>query len=248
MMTTFLVLWFAAAILSAAWVAYDVTTGQPEIMRVMKIAWVLITLYLGVVGLVLYITSCREPAASEHEQFVAPMWKQALGSSVHCVAGDAVRIVVVAAITAMTPLSMFVDFVGIRRRLPLRLADLPGCPDDGYAGTDVPPGAQGCVRGRVSVANHHGHRDVPDHVLADGDGNGNGRRRGAHGRTDDAALLGCHGGWHRRWLPVHLPRQLVDGGVWLEAWHGQRQGDGPGGAWDANRRRASVRRNEPSPL
>ncbi len=110
-MTTFLVLWFAAAILSAAWVAYDVTTGQPEIMRVMKIAWVLITLYLGVVGLVLYITSCREPAASEHEQFVAPMWKQALGSSVHCVAGDAVGIVVVAAITAMTPLSMFVDFV-----------------------------------------------------------------------------------------------------------------------------------------
>lgn len=109
-MTTFLVLWFAAAILSAAWVAYDVTTGQPEIMRVMKIAWVLITLYLGVLGLVLYVTSCREPAAGDHEQFVAPMWKQALGSSVHCVAGDALGIVVVAAITAMTSLSMFVDF------------------------------------------------------------------------------------------------------------------------------------------
>ncbi len=39
-MTTFLVLWFATAALSAAWVAYDVTTGQPETMPVMKIAWV----------------------------------------------------------------------------------------------------------------------------------------------------------------------------------------------------------------
>lgn len=110
-MTAFLVLWFAMAIFSAAWVAYDVITDQPEIMRVMKIAWVLITLYLGIVGLVLYITSCREPTPGEHEPFVVPMWKQALGSSVHCVAGDAVGIIVVAAITALTPLSMLLDFV-----------------------------------------------------------------------------------------------------------------------------------------
>lgn len=108
--TLILVVWFGAAVLSAAWVAYDLVTSQPEIMRVMKAAWTLITLYLGVMGAVLYVVPCRPPAPAQHEQFVAPMWKQAVRSTIHCVAGDALEIALVAAITALTRLSVFADF------------------------------------------------------------------------------------------------------------------------------------------
>jgi hypothetical protein len=57
----FLIAFFAIAIVCAAWVAYDVRVNQPAIMPVMKVAWVLITLYSGPIGVILYLTSCREP-------------------------------------------------------------------------------------------------------------------------------------------------------------------------------------------
>jgi hypothetical protein len=109
--TAFLIAFFAFAILAAAWVAYDVITGQPEIMPVMKVAWVLITLYFGPVGLILYLTSCREPRPGTHDQWVAPMWKQAVGSTMHCVAGDAIGIVAAAAvISAVGGVAMIADY------------------------------------------------------------------------------------------------------------------------------------------
>lgn len=98
-MDAFLVAFFATAIASASWVAFDLRS-QPEIMPVMKAAWVLITLYSGPAGLILYLGSCREPRPGTHQRFVAPMWKQAVGSSMHCVAGDALGIVTAAAITS----------------------------------------------------------------------------------------------------------------------------------------------------
>jgi hypothetical protein len=95
----FLVAFFASAIACAAWVANDLRS-QPEIMPVMKVAWVLITLYSGPAGAILYLASCREPAPGTHQRFVSPMWKQAVGSSMHCVAGDALGIVTAAAVTS----------------------------------------------------------------------------------------------------------------------------------------------------
>jgi hypothetical protein len=108
--TFVLALWFAAAVISAAWVTYDLFTNQPEIMPVMKAAWTLITLCLGVAGAALYVVSCRPPTPAQHEQYVSPMWKRAVGSTIHCVAGDALGIALVAAITALTRLSVFADF------------------------------------------------------------------------------------------------------------------------------------------
>ncbi len=109
-MSTILALWFASAFLATLWVAYDLTTSQPKIMPVMKIAWLLITLYLGVIGLVLYIYSCRAPTTVDHDLYVAPMWKRALGSTIHCVSGDALGIVVVAVIIHNTRLPMMAEF------------------------------------------------------------------------------------------------------------------------------------------
>ena len=101
-------MWFALTALSVVYVAWDLFTSTPE-MKVMKWGWVLVTLYTGPVGLLVYWFSCREPSPGTHEQFIAPLWKQAVGSTIHCAAGDATGIIVAAAITGYFGFSMGVD-------------------------------------------------------------------------------------------------------------------------------------------
>jgi Domain of unknown function (DUF4396) len=101
-------IWFGLTALSVAYVAYDLVTNTPE-MPVMKWGWVLVTLYTGPVGLLIYWFSCREPAPGTHEQFIAPLWKQSVGSTIHCMAGDATGIIVAAALTSWLRLPMGID-------------------------------------------------------------------------------------------------------------------------------------------
>lgn len=103
-------IWFALTAISAIYVAWDLFTRTPE-MKVMKWGWILVTLYTGIIGLVVYWFSCREPAPFTHEKFIAPLWKQTVGSTIHCVAGDATGIIVAAAITSILGLPMGVDGV-----------------------------------------------------------------------------------------------------------------------------------------
>jgi len=102
--------WFVLAVLSAAYVAHDAFTRNPE-LTVMKWGWVLVTLYIGPVGAALYVLSCKEPAPGRHEQFVAPLWKQGLGSTIHCVAGDATGIIAAAVVTTAAGLPMWGDTI-----------------------------------------------------------------------------------------------------------------------------------------
>ena len=105
-----LVVWFVLVALSVAYVAYDAFTKNPE-LRVMKWGWVLVTLYTGPVGMAFYILACKEPAPGTHEEFIKPLWKQALGSTIHCVAGDATGIIIAATITALLGFPMWIDIV-----------------------------------------------------------------------------------------------------------------------------------------
>ncbi|HXG86170.1 MAG TPA: DUF4396 domain-containing protein [Pyrinomonadaceae bacterium] len=107
---TALWIWFALTAVSVAYVAWDLLTRTPE-MKVMKWGWILVTLYTGVFGLIVYWFSCREPAPGTHEKFIAPLWKQAVGSTIHCLAGDATGIIVAAAITSLLGLPMWFDSV-----------------------------------------------------------------------------------------------------------------------------------------
>lgn len=101
--------WFALAALSTAYVAWDNFARRNPEMTVMKWGWVLITVYMGPLGLALYVLSDKEPRPGEHEAFVRPLWKQGIGSTVHCIAGDATGIVTAAAIVATLGLPMSVD-------------------------------------------------------------------------------------------------------------------------------------------
>lgn len=105
-----LLAWFALTAASVLYVAWDLFTRTPE-MPVMKWGWILVTLYTGIVGLVVYWLSCREPAPGTHEKFVAPLWKQSVGSTIHCLAGDATGIIAAAVLTSFFSLPMWFDSV-----------------------------------------------------------------------------------------------------------------------------------------
>ena len=91
-----MLLWFVLAAASLLFVAVDIRT-TPE-SPVMKWGFVLVTAYNGVVGAFLYVLGCREPLPGLHERYTATRWRQALGSTMHCVAGDGVGILVGAAL------------------------------------------------------------------------------------------------------------------------------------------------------
>jgi hypothetical protein len=103
-----LLVWFALTVPSVAYIAWDAFTNTPQPV-IMKWGWILMTLYTGPAGAALYILSCQEPAPGEHERFVSPLWKQGLGSTIHCVAGDATGIIASAVVTSSLGLPMWLD-------------------------------------------------------------------------------------------------------------------------------------------
>jgi manganese oxidase len=68
-----LVVWFALAVLATAYVAWDQFCNNPE-PAVMKWGFILVTLYMGPLGLLLYVLADKEPRPGEHEEFTKPLW------------------------------------------------------------------------------------------------------------------------------------------------------------------------------
>ncbi len=105
-----IVVWFVLTAVSAAYVAWDSVTNNPE-LRVMKWGWLLVTLYTGPIGAAVYVLSCQEPMKATHADFVRPLWKQAVGSTIHCLAGDATGIILAAAVSSALGLVMWHDLI-----------------------------------------------------------------------------------------------------------------------------------------
>lgn len=106
----FLAIWFLLAFASTAYVAVDQYRNNPE-PTVMKWGFILVTLYMGPIALLLYVLADKEPRPGEHEEFIKPLWKQGVGSTIHCVAGDATGIILAAAVTAALGLPMWLDLI-----------------------------------------------------------------------------------------------------------------------------------------
>jgi Domain of unknown function (DUF4396) len=108
-----MLLWFVLTAASVAFVAIDIR-NTPE-SPVLKWGFVLLTLYTGPIGAFLYVLGCREPLPGLHERYVAATWRQVLGSTMHCVAGDGVGIVAGAVIGGLLllarPAEMALEYV-----------------------------------------------------------------------------------------------------------------------------------------
>jgi hypothetical protein len=98
-----ILLWFVLTAMAVLFVAIDIRT-TPE-SPVLKWAFVLVTTYTGVFGAFLYVLGCREPLPGLHEQYTSSRWRQALGSTMHCVAGDGAGILIGAVLAAVLELS-----------------------------------------------------------------------------------------------------------------------------------------------
>jgi hypothetical protein len=98
-----ILLWFVLAALAVGFVAIDIR-NTPE-SPVLKWGFVLLTAYTGIVGAFLYVLGCREPLPGTHEQYTSARWRQTLGSTMHCVAGDGVGILVGAVLSSLVGLT-----------------------------------------------------------------------------------------------------------------------------------------------
>jgi len=106
MLNGVMLLWFILTGLSVVYVAIDIRS-TPE-STVMKWGFVLVTAFIGPLGAFLYVLGCREPLPGMHEEYVSARWRQVLGSTMHCVAGDGVGIFaggIAAALLHLSPLA-----------------------------------------------------------------------------------------------------------------------------------------------
>lgn len=97
MLDGILLLWFILTGASVLFVVYDSATNTPT-SWVQKLAWILVTVYTGPIGLFVYLLTCRSPGPGMHDAFTKATWKQSVNSEMHCLAGDATGIVIAAAI------------------------------------------------------------------------------------------------------------------------------------------------------
>lgn len=102
-----MLLWFLLTAAAVLFVAVDIRS-TPE-SPVLKWGFILLTAYTGPLGAFLYVLGCREPLSGLHERYVAARWRQVLGSTMHCVAGDGIGILAGAVIASLLILSPLAD-------------------------------------------------------------------------------------------------------------------------------------------
>lgn len=105
-----LLLWYILTAGSLVFIVWDLQTNTP-VTWVMKLAWVLIVLYTGPIGLFIYLLACRQPLPETHDAYIAAHWKQSIGSMMHCVAGDATGIILAAIVTYSLGLPNGIDLI-----------------------------------------------------------------------------------------------------------------------------------------
>src|SRR5499427_9170182 len=109
MLNGIILLWFVLTGLSVLFVAIDIRS-TPE-SPVLKWGFILLTAYTGPVGAFLYVLGCREPLPGLHEQYVAARWRQALGSTMHCAAGDGLGILTGAVLSSFLRLPAIAEVI-----------------------------------------------------------------------------------------------------------------------------------------
>ncbi len=90
-----MLVWFLLTGASVAFVLWaSISNGVTS--WVQRMAWILVTIYTGPVGLFFYLITCRRPFPGGHARFTRATWKQGVNSEMHCLAGDATGIIVAA--------------------------------------------------------------------------------------------------------------------------------------------------------
>src|SRR5262249_6512688 len=105
-----LLLWFVLTAGAIAFVVWDSLSNTPT-SWVQRLAWILVTVYTGPIGLFIYLLACRSPGRGLHDLFTRATWKQGVNREMHCLAGDATGIVIAAMIVPALALPNGVDLL-----------------------------------------------------------------------------------------------------------------------------------------
>jgi hypothetical protein len=109
--------WFGLTALAVAYVAYDQFKAGSEpkehslAAKTMRWGWVLVILYTGPVGFIVYWVLHRAPTRPAGAPPEPSLCKQAVESTIHCVAGDATGILVAALVTSLLRPTMAVELI-----------------------------------------------------------------------------------------------------------------------------------------
>jgi hypothetical protein len=110
MLQGIVLLWFVLTGGAVVFVVWDSLTNTPT-SWVQQLAWILVTIYTGPIGLFVYLLACRSPGRGLHDVFTRALWKQGVNSEMHCLAGDATGIVIAAAIVPTFGLPNGIDLM-----------------------------------------------------------------------------------------------------------------------------------------
>ena len=219
----FVIVWYGFGLIAAAWTLYDSLMVNTNVQPPLKAAWPIIITFFSVVGLILYLATCRPPgiankrgeeAKKVHHKFVSEKWKRVVGSVIHCVGGDGLGIMTAMVITRLIGVDFWTEFwieyaVGfafgwfIFQYWAMRnIGELP---------------IAGPVEGRARGVLLHGHSDA-------GNGAGYALRHTGSGRcgssAHDSSLLGIRSPWPHGGSGLYLSYELVAGFHWMEARNG----------------------------
>ncbi len=95
-------LWWILSAMSVIFLIAD--WHQAPIDTTMHVGFLLIAAAMGPLGAIIYVLTVREPLPHTHAEYIAPLWKQVVGSTFHCVAGDSIGIVGAASFVGFIPL------------------------------------------------------------------------------------------------------------------------------------------------
>lgn len=116
---TLILIWYISGFILALWVIYDVLYINTAVNKPLKIGWPIIMFFFSVIGLFLYIWTCRVPRIAylkadetkkAHHEYVANTLSKVTGSVIHCVSGDALGIVTAMVIGRYVGLHFWSEF------------------------------------------------------------------------------------------------------------------------------------------
>lgn len=119
MMPAFVVPWYLLGVTGAIWILYDVTQVNTNVNTALKAGWPIIVIFFSIIGLLLYLITCRPPDISKykgekekevHHKYVKPQWKKVVGSVIHCVGGDGLGIMTAMVISRLLKFEFWTEF------------------------------------------------------------------------------------------------------------------------------------------
>jgi hypothetical protein len=115
----FVVPWYGFGLVAAVFVFFDELKANQNVNEALKIGWPILITFFSIIGLILYLWTCRPPgivhksgeaARDYHHEYVSAKWKKVTGSVIHCVAGDGLGIVTAMVVARLLNFPFWMEF------------------------------------------------------------------------------------------------------------------------------------------